>query len=386
MAVPEMVEDADKTGVHSVIVLDTPTGRDAVHLSLVCVTGADLGRQFRVGLEPMIIGRGSVDVSLTTTEVSRRHARVTIGDRGFLLEDLGSSNGTFLNGLRVDAATPLRVGDRIQIGGTVLVFAQRDELEERMQRVQRLEAMGALAGGLAHDFNNTLSIIVANLDFIEESLPLDATDAREALESIRNAAMSGSALATRITRLGSADPLTFAVVPLSSLVEQTVAMSRRQFGEGIAITTNVAADLRVLGSYEELHQVLMNLFLNARDAMPSGGSIHVEANAFRVDTQQAIARDLPAAGDYVDVRVADSGSGMDEGTLARAFEPFFTTKPRGKGSGLGLAMIHDCVRRHGGTIEVESKIGRGTTFHLLFNRVVQSGLPKPSERPRPIEK
>ncbi|MGE0396943.1 MAG: ATP-binding protein [Kofleriaceae bacterium] len=372
MAVPEMADDVvDKTGVHSVIVLDSPTGRDAVRLSLVCVTGADLGRHFRVGFEPAIIGRGSVEIELSTTDVSRRHARISIGDQGFQIEDLGSANGTFLNGVRVTSATPLRVGDHVQIGNTVLVFAQRDELEERMQRVQRLEAMGQLAGGLAHDFNNTLSIIVANLDFIEESLPPDAADARDALASIRNAAMSGASLAKRITRLGTTDPLTFAVVPLTSLIEQIAALSRRQFGEMISISTNVEDDLAILGSYEELHQVLTNLLLNARDAMPGGGQIRVVARAIRCDAQQAIARDLPAAGDYVEICVADTGSGMDEATLARAFEPFFTTKPRGKGTGLGLAMIHGCVRRHGGAIEVESKLGSGTTFRLVFHRIAR---------------
>ena len=370
MVVRDQAVDADKTGVHSVIVLDPPTGRDAVRLSLICVTGADLGRQFRVGFEPLIIGRGGVDIELTTTEVSRRHARVSMS-AGFQLEDLGSANGTFLNGTRVTKASPLRIGDHIQIGGTVLVFAQRDELEERMQRVQRLEAMGQLAGGLAHDFNNTLSVIVANLDFIEESLAPDANDARDALASIRNAAMSGSALAKRITRLGSTDPLTFALVPLSSLVEQTVAMSRRQFGTKVTIATNVEKDLAVLGSYEELHQVLMNLLLNARDAMPEGGAIRVEGRAIHCDAARAVARDLPAAGEYVEISVVDTGSGMDDATLARAFEPFFTTKPRGKGTGLGLAMIHSCVRRHGGAIEVDSKVGRGTTFRLWFHRVAR---------------
>lgn len=372
MAVPEkMAEGADKTGVHSVIVLDSPTGRDAVRLSLVCVTGADLGRQFRVGFEPMIIGRGGVEIELTTTDVSRRHARISVGDQGFQIEDLGSANGTFLNSERISRAMPLRVGDHIQIGNTVLVFAQRDELEERMQRVQRLEAMGALAGGLAHDFNNTLSVIVANLDFIEDALPPDAVDARDSLASIRKAAQSGAALAKRISRLGSTDPLTFAVVPLSSLVEQTAVLSRRQFGSNVTIATNVEKNLAVLGSYEELHQVLINLMNNARDAMPEGGRIRIDCRTVQFDATRAIAADLPAAGEYVEISVTDSGTGMDEATLARAFEPFFTTKARGKGTGLGLAMIHGCVRRHGGAIEVESKVGRGTTFRLLFHRVVR---------------
>ena len=370
--------DADITGVHSVIVLDAPTGNEAVRLSLVCVTGADLGRMFRVGMSEVIIGRGDVDIALTATEVSRRHARIFVGAEGITLEDLGSSNGTFVNGTRVHSSVPLRVGDHVQIGTTVLVFAQRDELEERMQRVQRLEAMGTLASGLAHDFNNTLAVIVANLDFVEESLGADQTDGREALDAIRKAALSGASLAKRLLRLGSTDPLTFALVPLSSLVEQTAALARRQLGTGIALAVHVEPDLAVLGSYEELHQVLINLAMNARDAMPEGGKLRVEARGITLGTQEAVACDLPAAGHYVEISVSDTGVGMDEATLARAFEPFFTTKPRGKGTGLGLAMIHGCVRRHGGAIAVQSRVGRGTTFRLVFHRAVVTSTEKPS--------
>jgi signal transduction histidine kinase len=148
-------------------------------------------------------------------------------------------------------------------------------------------------------------------------------------------------------------------------------MSRRQFGTSVSISTNVERDLAVLGSYEELHQVLVNLLLNARDAMAEGGKIRVEARAIHCDAARAVACDLPAAGEYVEISVSDTGSGMDQATLARAFEPFFTTKPRGKGTGLGLAMIHGCVRRHGGAIEVDSTIGHGTNFRLYFHRVVR---------------
>ncbi|HEY4060080.1 MAG TPA: ATP-binding protein [Kofleriaceae bacterium] len=367
--VPDVVEDISNiTGVTSVIVLDNAAGRESARLNLVCVAGTDTGRQFRIGAEPLVIGRGSVEIELTGTDVSRRHACISYGPDGYTLEDLESVNGTYLNGARVVGRVPLHAGDRVQVGTTVLVFAQRDELEERMQRVQRLESMGALAGGLAHDFNNTLAVIVANLDFVEESLPADATEGREALEAMRKAALSGAALAKRLLRLGSTDPLTFALVPLSSLVEQTVVLARRQVGPKIQIPVSVEQDLCVLGSYEELHQVLINLLINARDAMgETGGKVGVKARRVTLDAAEAVQRDLAQAGEYCEITVTDNGSGMDEATLARAFEPFFTTKPRGKGTGLGLAMIHGCVRRHGGAIEVASKVGHGTMFRLLFH-------------------
>src|ERR1700753_346671 len=131
----------------------TQTSRGAVRPSLVCVSGADLGRSFPVKLGELVIGRGAVDIALGESDVSRRHARFAYGDRGFEITDLGSVNGTSLNGRRIEGTAPVRVGDRIQIGRTVLLFAQHDELEERVARAQRLEAMATLAGGIAHDFN-----------------------------------------------------------------------------------------------------------------------------------------------------------------------------------------------------------------------------------------
>ncbi len=351
------------TGVVPLVIVDPPALPTA---GLVCVIGDQLGRTFRLGTAPVVIGRGAVDIVLAATDVSRRHAQLICDGDSFVLEDLSSANGTFHNGTRVDRVA-LRVGDRIQIGGSIFLFAQHDELEERMRRLQRLETMGSLAGGLAHDFNNTLAVIMGELEIVEAAIALDASDAQEALESIRQATTSAIAVAKRLMRLGRTDDLQFERVSLSHLVEKLVAIMRRQHGASIAIATKVQPDLVVRGSPEELHQSLLNLFVNARDAMPGGGTVVVEARAVYCDARTAMARNLPAAGHYVELAIADTGCGMDEATLSRAFEPFFTTK-LGKGNGLGLAMIHGSVRRHGGAIEVESVVGVGTTFRLLLQQ------------------
>src|SRR5690606_32451131 len=136
------------------------------------------------------------------------------------------------------------------------------------------------------------------------------------------------------------------------------------------IITDVSDELLVRGSAEELQQVLVNLMLNARDAMPDGGTLRVHARAVTFDTGQAAAHQLPARGDYVGLVVADTGIGMDEATLARIFEPFFTTKPPTQGTGLGLAMIHNIVRRHGGSIVAESVLGHGTVFRIWLPAAV----------------
>jgi signal transduction histidine kinase len=344
------------------------TSRGAVRPSLVCVSGADLGRSFRVGLDTVVIGRGSVDIALGESDVSRRHACFGFGDRGFEITDLGSVNGTSVNGRRIEGTVPVRVGDRIQIGRTVLVFAQHDELEERVARAQRLEAMATLAGGIAHDFNNALSVVLCNLEVIAHAIAPHEVDALSCVDEVRVATTAAAGLARRLLRLGRAEPMSFEAVPLEQLVSQTAMMARRRTKATIVLALAVPGELRVLGSYDELHQVVLNLCNNACDAMPDGGRLAITARAIELDGDGALARQLPAPGAYVEIEVTDGGHGMTEETMARAFEPFFTTKPRDRGTGLGLAMIHSTVRRHGGAIEVESTVGVGTTFRIALPR------------------
>ncbi|HEY1546422.1 MAG TPA: ATP-binding protein [Kofleriaceae bacterium] len=336
--------------------------------SLVCVSGPDLGKSFQVGNLGAVIGRGRVDVVLSSSDVSRRHARIGFAGYGWELEDLGSANGTVVNGARVARPTPLHPGDRVQIGRTVLVFAQHDELAQRVERMQRLEALATLAGGIAHDFNNALAVILCNLEVVASSLAPNAVDGQQAVTEMEVAATAAAALAKRLLRLGRADPMPFQRVALEPIANQAAAMTRHRAGDNIGITVDVPRDLAALGSADELQQALFNLCINACDAMPDGGRLAINGRLVKLGPEAALASQLPQPGEYVELAVSDTGCGMDEATLARAFEPFFTTKPRDRGTGLGLAMIHTSVRRHGGAIDVESTPGRGTTFRLRLPR------------------
>ena len=331
---------------------------------LLCVVGANLGTSYRLGKEPAVIGRGPVEIRLQATDVSRSHARVALEGDQLVIEDLASVNGTAVNGVRIKRSTAIHLGDRIQVGSTILVVTQHDELEARVQQLQRLEAMAAAVSGLAHDFNNALQVIECGLTELAQDLP---PGDYPALTDVKRAAESATNLARRIMNLGRGGALPTAVVDVVELISGAVAMARHTMGDRITITTSGLREAAIRASRDELQQVLLNLCLNARDAMPGGGALLIDTRHATLDRMSAASSNL-AEGDYVEIVVADTGTGMDEATLARAFEPFFTTKGPGKGTGLGLAMTHAIVRRHGGAVRVESTLGRGTTFRILLPR------------------
>jgi two-component system cell cycle sensor histidine kinase/response regulator CckA len=184
---------------------------------------------------------------------------------------------------------------------------------------------------------------------------------------MRAATSAATSLTNRLLNLGRREPTTaYEPVALGELVTQVHEMSRHALGASIHVVSRVSSSLRVRGSREELQQVITNLFMNARDAMPDGGAIEISAELQHLRGPAALARGLLDAGDYIIVGITDSGLGMTESTMARIFEPFFTTKAVGVGTGLGLSVVHGIVKRHGGAIFVDSVVQRGTTFRIYL--------------------
>ena len=320
--------------------------------------------------KPLVIGRGEADIVLNSRDISRRHARVSRKPDGVVLEDLGSANGTYLNGTMIQQRSRLQFGDRIQLGSTILVFTRHDELEERLQQLQKLDAMAAMVKGIAHDFNNMLTVVQVGLDDLATSLPSDAPATRRTLDDMLHATDSAAAMVRRLMRIGRNRPPTTELVRLPALIAETVMLAQRLRLERVKFMTNVPDDTLVAASREELRNVFMNLILNARDAMPHGGEITISAATMYLDRATALAQHLPSEGGYVQITVTDTGTGMDDSTLTRIFEPFFTTKAAGKGSGLGLAMVFSTVRNHHGAVTVDSELGRGTTFRIILPKAI----------------
>ena len=242
--------------------------------------------------------------------------------------------------------------------------ATRARLEDDLRQSQKMEAVGRLAGGVAHDFNNLLTVIINTADLAlasrHEGDPL-AADLREVLGAAERAA----ALTKRLLTFSRRQVVKEDVVRLSRLVENLRPMLARILGDDLVLNVVGAESLGcVRADVGQLEQVVMNLAINARDAMPSGGTLTFETR--RVDVDEAYLERHASArpGPHVMLRVSDTGTGMDEATRARVFEPFFTTKELGKGTGLGLATVYGIVERSGGSVEVQSELGRGTTFTI----------------------
>ncbi len=335
---------------------------------LIAVAGAQAGRKFKIG-DHSVIGRGNdATVSLEDAEVSRNHARISRSDVGaYLLEDLGSKNGTQVNGLPITRHL-LSFGDKIQVGPHVmLLFAPFDPIEDQLLQRQRLEALGRVGAGVAHDLNNMLGAIGASIDYLSK-LPgergLASEEVRECFEDIRLAASQATELTRGILKFARGRAQAHSAVDLSGLCSDVMRLIRHTFDRAIQIESKIYPGLSVRGDQAELHQVLMNLCLNARDAMPQGGVLRVSASAVAAETAQLPAQ-LNAAVPHLVLCVEDTGVGMDEATRARIFEAFFTTKREGAGFGLGLATVKEVVGFHGGQIQIESQEGKGTRF-LVF--------------------
>lgn len=262
------------------------------------------------------------------------------------------------------------VAERARRHALQIHYQQASEQEAREHQRQRLESLGQLTGGVAHDFNNLLTVILGNTELLEDTLPAGSTERRLASMS-RHAAERGAALTAQLLAFARSQPLSPQAVDIPQLVRNQQELLARTLGSGLQLQIETGSALPPASiDPGQLENALLNLCINARDAMPEGGTLKIVIDRQVLNRDNADP-DIPLpAGDYLRLSVSDTGLGMSAETRARMFEPFFTTKPRGKGTGLGLAMVHGFVSQSGGAVAVHSAPGQGTTITLLLPAAV----------------
>ena len=255
---------------------------------------------------------------------------------------------------------------------TVQDVTETRHLKEHLQQAQKMEALGRLAGGVAHDFNNLLTAILGYSDLLAPTLAADE-EALHDIDEIRKAGHRAAALTQQLLAFSRKQVTAPTVLDLNSVVTDVDRLLRRLIGEDIEVRLLLAGEpMRVRVDAGQIHQLVMNLAVNARDAMPAGG--HLVISTGHAEVEQADSRVLALApGRYVRLSVSDTGTGMDPAMLPHIFEPFFTTKEPGKGTGLGLATVYGIVQQSGGAVSVESLTGAGTTFHVYFPAAGDTG-------------
>jgi signal transduction histidine kinase len=302
--------------------------------------------------------------------------------RGTPLMDLSPTVAVLaaMNALGVIASARLHTQRRRQFQSQESLrtsILERDALIDRLRQSHKMESMGRIVGGVAHDFNNILGTMLASVEFLLDELPEKSAPRADA-ETIRAAVRRGAELTQQLLAFSRQQVLEPKVVSLNELVADTQRLLMRTIGEDIAIRVSLGEHLAAVRvDPGQVQQILLNLSVNARDAMPSGGTLAIQTrNAVLAESTQ-MSHSVAEAGPYVVLMVSDDGTGMGAATLAQIFEPFFTTKPKGRGTGLGLSTVFGIVEQSGGHIRVASTLGHGTTFEIW--------LPAVNERPQEAE-
>ena len=267
--------------------------------------------------------------------------------------------------------------------------AERERMERKLQQSQRLESLGQLAGGVAHDFNNLLGVISNYAAFVREELAKDAGDVqwdslRDDIRQVEKAAERAAGLTRQLLAFARREVLQPRVVNLNELILEVKQLLLRTLGEHVELVTTLGGSLHdVLADPGQLEQVLVNLAVNARDAMPGGGTLTIETGNVTLDAVAAATQVGIEPGQYACVRVSDTGTGIPKDVLDRVFEPFFTTKPKGEGTGLGLATAYGIISQAGGNLRIYSEQGLGTTVTILLPRTERQGEQAESAGPVP---
>ena len=300
------------------------------------------------------------------------------------VRELRDKNGRGIRVLENAVGVFRENGELLEIHGYLIDDSERWKAEEQLRQVQKLDAVGRLAGGVAHDFNNLLAVINGYGD-----LALKKTDASQPihadLREIRRAGEKAAELVRQLLAFSRQQPAQVQALNLNSVIADSVRMIERLIGEDITLRTRLEPSLApVRADSAQINQVLINLAVNARDAMPSGGTLTIETADVQVDAAFASAHGGIAPGPYILLTVSDSGLGMDAQTLGHAFEPFFTTKGPGRGVGLGLSTVYGIVSQNHGWIGMDSELGRGTTVRIYWPRTELETEPAASTPPVPV--
>jgi signal transduction histidine kinase len=265
-------------------------------------------------------------------------------------------------------------------------ITERKKLEEQLRQAQKMEAVGQLAGGIAHDFNNILTAIIGYGNIALMKIP-EGDPLRSYLGQMLAAAERAAALTKSLLAFSRKQIINLRPVSVNAIIERVEKLLQRSIGEDIELKTALTEkDTAVLADSGQIEQVLINLAMNARDAMPNGGNLIIETGQAEIDDQYIKSHGYGKLGMYVLISVTDSGEGMDEKTRDRIFEPFFTTKEVGKGTGLGLSMVYGSVKQHSGFINVYSEPGRGTTFTIYLPLLKAGARPAAAGEPAPPPK